>query len=79
MCYLINAFAIKFEDQGSRSSKSGFGSAESSRVDYMHARLGLLKNMGVKDNNICSKSRALELNTKLVKFFLHIALPFNLI
>ena len=39
----------------------------------------LLKTLGVCDNNKWSKARALELNTKLAKFFHCNTIPFNLV
>ena len=71
---------MKVEGQGIRSLGSCYGSADSTREDSsVQSRLGILKSLGVKNNNICSKSRAMELNTKLAKFFLYNAIPFNLI
>ncbi len=46
---------------------------------YFSNQTDLLKTLGVCDNNTCSKARALELNTKLAKFFHCNAIPFNLV
>ena len=39
----------------------------------------LLQHLRVPDSNKCSKARAIDINTKLAKFFHFNAIPFNLV
>jgi hypothetical protein len=59
-----------------RGSGSGVSSREFTSTP---GQPGILKILGVHDNNKCDNIRAGEINMKLAKFFHHNALPFSLV
>jgi hypothetical protein len=80
LCF-ADADAIKAEQHSKGLSNETNVSATdgSTREMCSMSQPELLKNLGVADNNKCSRLRANDINKLLAKFFHNNALPFNLV